>query len=927
MKNIYNIPSNYHFINSLSHFVIDNFNYKFSELKIFLPNQRLLRKLRENLDKSRIPEVSQIKIKAISELSIIDFYDFLPNKLIENIIYQVNQIKILNKIDAIFFILKEISNHQKLKEISKNPSFAKKYKIAKNIYDTINEIHGNQVDLSKVLELQNNSDYAFDEQLTADFFCEFFLDIQKKLASKNSMFSVQYHNFLIEKYVEILENSTEYNINQNLIIAGSTGSIKSSQQLIKAIKNYEFGSVFLYGLYNFLNQSSTFNITEIHPQFYLSKLLDFLGEDIHKIQQYKKPQFQISTDSRIDFFNQIYHSDSKKINVIDEILKNDLQNNLELYEASNQVMEAKFIAKFCLEHTNNSNKKIGIIINNQNLKIILKSFLKKYKILFNDTSSQDSLNLDLLNFIQLIFINKFNEFNSHNFLSFLKNPLFSKYFNDNFIDNFEIEILRQERTDLGLEGLFTKIKNTKYQKFIEDIFENLPKSKNLQSLIISLEYFTKNSFNNLLNQSMAGKEIADFFRSLKKISGDDFVFENLDDLKILFNEISYFEKNDKNAKIEILTPIEARNLSFDIVIITSLNQDDFPSTPSNDWIGSKIKKELEIYKNLQKIGQNNFDFCNYLSNPKIILTHCQSLMGKELVESVFLTKLATHLLKNQFSLNKTNYFNNRFFSIDKTRKYFLNYPAPTLAKTYIPNKFSATDIGDLVENPYAIYIKKILKLEPLKIIDYQASSSEFGSFVHKALEHYIKNNNTDNFLDIFNEFFASKFAKITWFTKFSKIFADFLIENFEFNDFKNITEMPISFYINEIKISGKIDRIIINNNEVAIIDYKTGEPPSKSSVLNGLSPQLLIYALGFSKNLQHSQFLSELIYWKLKINNQKAVRILDENTDIALIIKVCEQELHKIFDFYLSENNCFFATNEIKNDYFPNLTRIQEWKN
>ncbi|MFM8185826.1 MAG: PD-(D/E)XK nuclease family protein, partial [Alphaproteobacteria bacterium] len=664
-------------------------------------------------------------------------------------------------------------------------------------------------------------------------------------------------------------------------IAGSTGSIKSSQQLIKAIKNYEFGSVFLYGLYNFLNQSSTFNITEIHPQFYLSKLLEFLAEDIRIIQQYRQPQFQISTDSRIDFFNQIYHSESKKINKIEEILKNDLQNNIEIYEASNQVMEAKFIAKFCQENSNNSNKKIGIIINNQNLQIILKSFLNKYKILFNDTTSQESLNLDLLNFIQLIFINKFNEFNSHNFLSFLKNPLFIKNSDENFINNFEIDILRQERSDLGLEGLFTKIKNTKYQKFIEDIFDNLPQSKNLQSLINSLEYFTKKSFNNLLNQSRAGNEIADFFRSLKKISGDDFNFESLNDLKILFNEISYFEKNDRNAKIEILTPIEARNLSFDIVIVTSLNQDDFPSSPSNDWIGSKIKKELEIYKNLQKIGQNNFDFCNYLSNPKIILTYCQSLMGKELVESVFLTKLATYLLKNQISINKTNYFNNRFFSIDKTRKYFLNYPAPTLEKTYIPNKFSATDIGDLIQNPYAIYIKKILKLEPLKIIDYQASSSEFGSFVHKALEHYIKNNNSDNFLDIFNEFFTSKFAKIIWFSKFTKIFADFLIENFEFNDFKNITEMPISFYINEIKISGKIDRIIINNNEVAIIDYKTGEPPSKSSVLNGLSPQLIIYALGFSKNLNPLQNLSELIYWKLKINNQKTIKILDKNEDIA----------------------------------------------
>ncbi len=926
MKNIYNIPSNYHFINSLSHFVINNFNYKFSELKIFLPNQRLLRKFRESLDKSMIVEVNQIKIKAISELSINDFYDFLPNKLIENIIQEINQIKILNKIDAIFFILKEFSNQEKLKEITKNPSFAKKYKIAKNIFEIINEIHLNQVDLSKVLALQNNSDYAFDEQLTVDFFVNFFLDTQKKLALKNLMLPTQYHNFLIQKYVEILEKSETLNIKQNLVIAGSTGSIKSSQQLIKAIKNYKFGKVFFYGFNNFLDLNLN-KISEIHPQFYLTKLIEFLEIDFKEIQNYKQTQFQSSIDSRVDFFNKIYHFDNKNIIKIDEVLTKDLTTNVELFEAQNQMIEAKFIAKICQENSKNSNLKIGIIVNNQNLKLILKNYLRQYKILFNDTSSQDSSNLELLNFFELIFVNKFEEFNSHNFLSLLKHSIFKKNFDVDLINNFEIDILRQERADLGLEGLFAKIKNTKYQKFIEEIFHNLPKNKNLKSLIKSLEYFANDDFNNLLNKSKAGNEIADFLRNLQKIFGADFVFENLDDLKILFGEISYFEKNDPDAKIEILTPIEARNLSFDIVIVSSLNQDDFPSSPSHDWIGNKIKKELGIYKVLQKIGQNNFDFCNYLANSKIILTNSQGSMGKELVESVFLTKLQTHLLKNQITLNKTNFYNLKFFNIDKNRKIFLQYPSINVEKKFLPVKYSATDIGDLIENSYAIYIKKILKLEPLKIIDYQASAPEFGSFFHKALELYVNDNNFTNFEKIFAEYFTSKFAKITWFPKFSRIFNDFLKENLAFENSKNFTELPIVFFINNIKISGKIDRIAIIDNKVQIIDYKTGEPPSKKQVLSGKNPQLIIYALGLSKTLTSSQNIGKIIYWKLKINDNKPKSILDKPEEINIILDICQNELHKIFDFYMSDKNYFFATNNIENDYFQNLSRIQEWKN
>lgn len=67
---------------------------------------------------------------------------------------------------------------------------------------------------------------------------------------------------------------------------------------------------------------------------------------------------------------------------------------------------------------------------------------------------------------------------------------------------------------------------------------------------------------------------------------------------------------------------------------------------------------------------------------------------------------------------------------------------------------------------------KNFKIEELKPIDYEPSNAEFGSFVHNALEEYIKNPDQVNFEKIFDKYFLSKQAKLIWLPKF-KIFFEF----------------------------------------------------------------------------------------------------------------------------------------------------------
>ena len=140
-------------------------------------------------------------------------------------------------------------------------------------------------------------------------------------------------------------------------------------------------------------------------------------------------------------------------NNIDDILQ-----AIEIYECKNYFEEAKIIAKLCQNSLENCSK-IGIICNNQNLSQILKLTLKTYQINFNDSSSQTIFDTDIISFLTLLYQVKFSEFNSYNFLAFIKHKFFKKLFNQSIINQLETTIIRSDRESSDFKGFIAKISN------------------------------------------------------------------------------------------------------------------------------------------------------------------------------------------------------------------------------------------------------------------------------------------------------------------------------------------------------------------------------------------------------------------------------------------------------------------------------------
>lgn len=938
--NIFNISSEHNFFESLYIWLLENFSDQLSETKILLPNQRSCRHLQQLfLEKStKNSAIILPKIKAISDISYEDFFDFLPNNEIKPIIAEILQAKPLSKLEYLFFITNEI---QKLAVFGDNLNSSQALGIATSILNLFDEIENEEVDL-EIIDKIDDSNLSLHRQVTLEFLKNFYFQIKNSFIKQNIFFASSYRNFVVEKYIAALE---KFGSKNPIIVAGSTGSLSFGRKLIKAILAQNNGHVILYGL-NF-DGKTTEDLPQNHPQFLLNSLLKFLQVDKKLVEE-----IAVKPDDKgcKEFLSLLFLPQEKTIAWQNaENLNQKLSENLKIIACKNELQEAKIIATILAE---NYDKKSAVIINNQKLYTFLKAELQRLGLEFNDTINQGVLNCQLIEFIFLTLELIESDFASSNLLAITKHPLFFYSNKENILPKFEKEILRQDRTNSTIEGIYSKLKTSADQSlksFFTEFYSNFSNFKKLNKkisiakyvdeLILLIENLTKKSWQNLLQQENAEIELFEFFCEIK--NQQNFIVDQKNFLhvfKTLLSQVGFFNKTLSSLPIQLLSPIEARLLNHDLTIVSSLNEGSFPQIESENWLGRKIRKDLKIDKKLIKIGQNAYDFCNYLNNKSVVLTYSLSNETAPLSPSLFLLKLQTLAKKLTINFDDGKKYHDYLQKEKQVKANKSEQPRPKPEKNLRPKKLAITDISKLISNPYQIYAKKILKLKKLQEIDYQPSYAEFGSFVHKALEEFVKNNftaNLDDFKKIFEEYFIADEAKLIWWPKFENIFNSFLKQEAELKAIKNYTEIPVKMVLNNILINGKIDRVVFDQeNAAAIYDYKTGQIPTKISVTRGLEPQLTIAALMLvegaieseMKNIKTDQ-LKSINYWKLGATSEgKITKMVDGNEEMQILIESAKSGLTKLLEYFSDENNGYICLDtDIKNDYW-HLSRNDEWQ-
>ena len=419
-----------------------------------------------------------------------------------------------------------------------------------------------------------------------------------------------------------------------------------------------------------------------------------------------------------------------------------------------------------------------------------------------------------------------------------------------------------------------------------------------------------------------------------------------------------------NAHLHIYGQLEARLTESDRVILGGLVEGVWPPAPRIDpWLSRPMRHELGLDLPERRIGLSAHDFAQLLGHDDVILTHSAKVGGAPAVASRFLHRLEAVAGQERWKhATQAGEGYIRFAGeIDRPVKIKpVERPEPRPPRATRPLKLSVTAIEDWLRDPYTIYAKYILRLAPLDPVDMPLSAADRGSAIHESLGEF-----TQTFADalpaqpapallrIGDKHFASLMerpeARALWWPRFQRIaawFADWeLARRGHIGRIDAEIRGEIGIPLDDVRtfiLSARADRIEQRHDgRFAILDYKTGQPPTGKQVRMGLSPQLTLEAAilreGGFKDIAADSSVAELAYVRLSGNNppgehrslELKIRTNDTPQPPDEAADYARAELEKLIRKFEDENQAYTSLNLSmwSNRYgaYDDLARIKEW--
>ncbi len=348
----------------------------------------------------------------------------------------------------------------------------------------------------------------------------------------------------------------------------------------------------------------------------------------------------------------------------------------------------------------------------------------------------------------------------------------------------------------------------------------------------------------------------------------------------------------RDVRVHIYGPLEARLQAIDRVILGGLNEATWPpETRSDPWLSRPMRRDLGLDPPERRIGLSAHDFAQALGAPEVILSRAAKLAGAPTVTSRFVQRIAALAgdMRWKDVLARGNTYVEWARALDHPAAVkAAERPAPTPPLAARPLKLSVTAIEDWLRDPYTIYAKHILRLQPLDAVDTPPGARDRGNVIHGAIGDYTRlfadkapADPMKELLALGEKHFATLHdypeARAFWWPRYLRIAQWFATWDMARRGELATLHAEIRGELNfpagtrEFTLSGVADRIERRrDNRYAIIDYKTGAARTEKQVRTGLAPQLTLEAAmlraGAFKNLAAGPVV-EITYVTLKGGN------------------------------------------------------------
>jgi ATP-dependent helicase/nuclease subunit B len=340
----------------------------------------------------------------------------------------------------------------------------------------------------------------------------------------------------------------------------------------------------------------------------------------------------------------------------------------------------------------------------------------------------------------------------------------------------------------------------------------------------------------------------------------------------------------EHPRIAIWGPLEARLQRRDRMILASLNEGSWPRQAGADaFLNRRLRRLIGLPDPDERIGLSAHDFAELANAPDVVLLRARRVDDKPAVASRWLWRLRTLAAggvgrkeaEAQLASGAAPVaWAQAMRRAGDVKPVKPPQPRPPAAKRNL-RSFSPSRAVTLIRDPYADFARHILELQRLRRVGEEIDAAHRGTAVHQAIQTFEEGGRAEPLGDLIvaeliKAGASPELAEIErplW-LRAARVYFDWSASRTHVSKWalEKRGVITLSTAIGNVELLAKADRIEqLADSTLAIIDFKTGTPPTAKQAEAGLEPQLSLEA-AIAKRALFGDIgkapTSELIYFK-----------------------------------------------------------------
>lgn len=976
---IYTIPAGLSFVDVLARGILDdagNDPLALARIQVLLPTRRACRSLREAF--LRLSNGKPLLLPRMNPIGDVDEEDLsLTLAGIEEDLALPPAIAPLRR----QFLLMKLIAHQE-----RGRSLEQDMMLATALGRLMDQIYTEDLDLADLHKAVDKKDFAAHWDISLKFLELLSVHWPLILAENGVIDSADRRNRLLKTLATHWQKNPPPH---KIIAAGSTGSIPATATLLKTVANLPDGCIVLPGLDQVMDEKSWAALDDTHPQATLRHLLHELEQDRHAVAVWPASDAETATQKKMRAFTSelMRPADTAEEwqSAKERLALGEKDITVERYDCANPQEEALTIALALRGVLEDKTKTAALVTPDRKLARRVAMACRRWDIEIDDSAGQPLSESKVGTYLRLCIEALCGEMKPVALLDFSKHTLCLPPSRSDWrgeVRSLDRTLLRGPSFQGGMRAHDKKIAQLEEENakrsperrvdtrplkatlsFIEKSFAPLLGLTGKQSFAswcdAHLRVAETFCATDMLWSGQDGEAAALLFTALREeesLLPDMHASDYLAILVQAMRGVAVRPAFGLHPRLMILGQLEARLVEADVMVLSGLNEGTWPPAPAPDpWMSRPMRKRFGLPSPERSIGLSAHDFAQSLCADKVIMTRSARVDGTPTVPARWLQRMDTVLqacglspdiLKKGDLLAQARLLDHAddYKPVERPR------PKPPLAAR--PRKLSVTQIDTWMKDPYSIYARHILKLEPLRPLEQDLDAALRGTLIHDVLDKFVAAYPKDmpddaakHFVNIARReldalgleddvkvFWEPRLAKIAgWLVTAEQAWRQNMIPMSREKHGAIVFETPHGGFT----LSARADRIdqTPDGRDAAIIDYKSGGSYGKKAMQDGQLPQLPLEALIVEAGaFEDTKALpvSMLSYWVVNGGKEGgSIITLDKPADVQDAKDNAREGIMNLITHFDDENTPYYSLprpeNAPKYNDYEHLARVREW--